>query len=488
MMSGWLNIPVYGALLGLLYHQALVYLFGMWRKEDFNYGYVILPIVLYLALGETGRAEAAPFRSVLAGADPGRGWGSFFYALGELGGEYTTLFLSLWLMVFGLCWLHLGWGKLKVVAFPVAFLLVMFPPPNLIYGNISLRLQLISSQVGVWMIRVFGMTAYREGNVIDLGFTQLQVVDACSGLRYLFPLLALGILIAYHFRASFWKRAVLVLSAVPVTVFTNSLRIATVGFLYPVWGAKVAEGFFHDFSGWLIFMASLAILLAEMWLLGRIFPEPDRSAVVNEGPALSDGIPIEEKSGVPRGRGWGPPQSVVAVVLLLATLLVFRSVEFREKVPVSRPLAQVPLSMGEWIGRPEGDGTDLPGHPETHRLFDRRLPGSQGERDQRLRRLQRPAGQGGVEPFPRFVPAGQRLGVPRFRDGRPAGDRRWRAADAGETGPDGEERRPAARVLLVPPAGADPHEHVPVEGVRLLGRADAPAHRRRPGPADHAGV
>jgi len=348
-MSGWLNIPVYGVLLGLLYHQALVYLVGMWRKEDFNYGYVIVPIVLYLLWEKRAELKRSPSVPSWRGLIP-IGVGIFLYELGELGGEFTTLFLSLWLMVVGLCWLHLGWGKLKVIAFPVAYLLVMFPPPNLIYGNLSLRLQLISSQVGVAMIRLFGITAYREGNVIDLGFTQLQVVEACSGLRYLFPLLALGILIAYHFRASFWKRAVLVLSAVPVTVFTNSLRIATVGFLYPVWGAKVAEGFFHDFSGWLIFMVSLAILLAEMWLLSKIFPEAERAAAVIESPALSDGIPIEEKKGAAQGRGWGPPQSVAAVVLLLATLLVFRSVEFREKVPISRPLAEVPLSMGEWIG------------------------------------------------------------------------------------------------------------------------------------------
>ena len=86
------------------------------------------------------------------------------------------------------------------------------------------------------------------------------------------------------------------------------------------------------------------------------------------------------------------------------------------------------------------------------------------------------------------MPAGQRVGVPRFRDDRPAGDRRGRPTDAGETGPDGEERRPAVGVLLVSPTGADPNEHVPVEGVRFLGRADAPAHRRRPGPADHAGL
>ena len=160
-MSGWLKIPVYGALLGLLYHQAITYLFTQWRKEDFNYGYAIVPIVLYLLWEKRAELKRCHYVPSWRGLVP-VGAGIFLYALGELGGEFTTLFLSLWLIVFGLCWLHMGWGKLKVIAFPLCFLLVMFPPPNLVYSNLSLRLQLISSQVGVWMIRLFGMTAYRE--------------------------------------------------------------------------------------------------------------------------------------------------------------------------------------------------------------------------------------------------------------------------------------------------------------------------------------
>ena len=128
-----LNIPVYGALLGLLYHQAIVYLFSMWRREDFNYGYAILPIVLYLLWEKRAELKRYPSVPSWRGLIP-VGAGIFLYALGELGGEYTTLFLSLWLVVVGLCWLHLGWGKLKVIAFPLAFLLVMFPPPNLFYA------------------------------------------------------------------------------------------------------------------------------------------------------------------------------------------------------------------------------------------------------------------------------------------------------------------------------------------------------------------
>ena len=163
-------------------------------------------------------------------------------------------------------------------------------------------MQLVSSWLGVRLMQLVGMVAYREGNVIDLGFTQLQVVDACSGLRYLFPLIALACLLAYHFRYRFWKGAVLVLFAIPVTIVTNSLRLASVGVLYPFFGQKVAEGFFHDFSGWLIFMASLALLLVVVWGLNRLAPEDPRPAVVQ--PLHACGA---SRSSLPfRGRGRPP--------------------------------------------------------------------------------------------------------------------------------------------------------------------------------------
>ena len=106
------------------------------------------------------------------------------------------------------------------------------------------------------MLQTYGMSAYREGNIIDLGFTQLQVVDACSGLRYLFPLLILGVLLAYFYRVALWKKLIIILSTIPLTIFTNSLRIALTGIIYEIWGAKEAEGFFHGFSGWFIFMTA----------------------------------------------------------------------------------------------------------------------------------------------------------------------------------------------------------------------------------------
>lgn len=332
----------------LLFRPALTYLVGMWGREEFSYGYLIVPIVLYLLWEKRNALLTTPSLPSWSGLLPFFA-GIALYWLGELGGEFTMLFLALWLIVVGFCWLHLGGRKLRIIAFPLAFLLVMFPPPNLLYSNLSLRLKLVSSWLGVEMIQLFGLSAHREGNIIDLGFTQLEVVDACSGLRYLFPLFALSILLAYHYRATFWKRAVLVVSSIPVTIFSNALRIASVGILYQFFGSEVAEGFFHVFSGWLIFLASLAFLLFEMWVLSRLFPEGEIAAA----PVLldtGDPPPLGACAGKGAVTGAWPIRPIVAVLLLLATLIAVRTVDFRERIPLARPLGQVPMTIGEWSG------------------------------------------------------------------------------------------------------------------------------------------
>ncbi|MDY6852517.1 MAG: VPLPA-CTERM-specific exosortase XrtD, partial [Thermodesulfobacteriota bacterium] len=256
----------------------------------------------------------------------------------------------------GLCWLHLGWEKIKELSFPFIIMLTMFPLPNFLYNKVSLNLKLISSQLGVDMMQLYGMSAYREGNVIDLGFTQLQVVDACSGLRFLIPLIVLGILLAYFFRAHFWKRAVLVISTMPLAVVTNSLRIALTGILYEVWGAKVAEGFFHGFSGWFIFMFSLAVLLLEMWILKKLPPAEVKGRTGGDQDRPGQKRPLVLGVSAQRSDNKGllavlrPPQFIVALILLGVTLILSQGVEFREKIPITRPLDQFPLKIGEWTG------------------------------------------------------------------------------------------------------------------------------------------
>jgi exosortase D (VPLPA-CTERM-specific) len=294
--------------------------------------------------------------------------GVFLFWLGELAGEFFMSYFSFWLILVGLCWIHFGWEKLKIILFPLLMILAMFPPPHFIHNKLTVKLKLISSQIGVDLIQLYGLSAYREGNVIDLGFTKLQVVDACSGLRYLFPLLIMGILIAYFHKTAFWKKIILVISTVPLTIITNSLRIAFTGILYEIWGPKVAEGFFHGFSGWFIFMFGFSVLFIEAWILKKILREKKSFLTDSKKPKAEFDRPVganpekmeaggkdlvDPKPSLKTGLAsiLRPPHFLFSVILLGSTLVLFQGIDFREKIPPNKSLSQFPLQIGDWTGR-----------------------------------------------------------------------------------------------------------------------------------------
>ncbi len=343
----------YALLLVGLFHTSYAWLIGVdWNKEDYTYGYLIPIIVLYLIWekkDELASHNSSPSWTAMLVILPGL----ILYWLGELGGEFYSLYLSSWLLLVGLCWLHMGWKKLKFILFPLCFILSMFPPPSFIHAKISFQLKLISSKLGVAMLQLYGMSVYREGNIIDLGFTKLQVVDACNGLRYLIPLIVLGVLLAYFYRGPLWHKLIIVASTIPLSIITNGFRIASVGVLYQYFGAAAAEGFFHDFSGWFIFMVTLVILLAEIWLLKKLFPIKKKNQ--HQSPP-----PVEKKSRVLRPSSpttisgiVRSPHFLVPLLLLGTTLAMSTTVEFREKTPTNMPLSQFPTQMGPWQGQPE---------------------------------------------------------------------------------------------------------------------------------------
>jgi EpsI family protein len=396
--ADWIKSAGLLLLLGGIYASALQYLFQQWEKNaDYSYGYLILPLVFYLLWDKREKLAQIPSRPTWKGAFffiPGL----FLFWLGELGGEYTVLYFSLWLVVVGAGLLLFGIRKILAAGFPLFLLLTMFPLPSLINSRISFQLKLVSSKLGVWMLQVYGMSAYREGNVIDLGFTQLQVVDACSGLRYLLPLIIMGLLIAYFYKDRLWKKILLVVSAVPLTILTNSLRIAMTGILYQYWGPSVAEGFFHGFSGWFIFMFTLGVMLLEMLTLKRVFPGGKPAGIGHkakgerEAQGLRHRAQGETQAQSPKLRAQSnpfggtnstltsdlqpltpdpkppssnlqpptklaikaflsPPQFVVATILLGATLAFSQGIEFREKVKTNKPFSEFPLDIGQWTGR-----------------------------------------------------------------------------------------------------------------------------------------
>jgi len=352
---------MYGLLLTLIYFPSYSWLVGYdWPREDYNYCYLVPLVLLYLIWEKKDQwSRKASFPS----------WGGVIVLLsgvlvfwaGELAGEYFSIYISSWLVVVGLLWLHAGWEKVKIMAFPIFVSLFLFPLPHFLNTKLTLNLKLISSEIGVKIIQFFGMSAYREGNIIDLAFTQLQVVDACSGLRYLIPLFLMGLLAAYFYHAALWKRTIIVASTIPLSIITNSFRVAITAFLYPSMGRDAAEGFFHDFSGWVIFMLSFGVLVAEIWVLRKILPRPtecfmkkkvtSRNKTESEHPERpgKDDPVLEKEQTV----FFSQSRFVVAIAILAMTVSIHSLVDFREKQPISRPFNEFPLLIGEWKGTRE---------------------------------------------------------------------------------------------------------------------------------------
>jgi exosortase D (VPLPA-CTERM-specific) len=232
----------------------------------------------------------------------------------------------------------------KKLILPLGFLVFMVPLPSVVDRTFGVFLKKISSELGGLIIRMWGFSVHVSGNVIDLGATQLQVVDACSGLRFVFPLLALGVLCAYFFERVAWKRIVLVLSTIPIAIFTNVLRIGITGILTNIYGTKVADGFFHGFSGWAIFMVAFAFI----FLLGRvlqIFPskKPLKLKDFGNNPAPETGNPA------PKVGGTGA--FVVSIFLLIVVGGLSWNTKSFPPIEIRGGIESFPLKFDNWSGR-----------------------------------------------------------------------------------------------------------------------------------------
>jgi exosortase D (VPLPA-CTERM-specific) len=193
--------------------------------------------------------------------------------------------------------------------------------------------------------------AYREGNVIDLGPIQLQVVEACSGIRYLFPLMALTLLCAYLYRESLWKRVLLVLSSIPISILLNGFRIGAIGVLVETYGGSAAEGFGHFFEGWVFFVASLGLLCAEMWVLARVGSNATRRpfAQLIGPPAAGFSAP---PLAVHRSAALVSPAPILAggVLLILAAVVAPSVAPHDFPPPARQSFLDFPSQLGAWQG------------------------------------------------------------------------------------------------------------------------------------------
>lgn len=276
-----LSLLVVTVLLGVVFFDSLRVLFGYWiGSEDYSHGLFVPLVSLFLMWQARERvARVGPSSSwwgavVLSG-------GLLLHVIGVLSSLFVVQHAALWMVIVGLALSLVGYKGVKEIAFPLAYLLTSIPLPVFFYAGLSSRLQLWSSALGVGCLQLVGVTAFREGNVIDLGPVQLQVVEACSGIRYLLPLVSLALLCAYLFKDAMWKRVLLVLSSIPISILVSGFRVGMIGLLVEWQGQGAAEGFYHFFEGWVLFMASLGLLIVEMWSLAKIGAMGDRRSLLD---------------------------------------------------------------------------------------------------------------------------------------------------------------------------------------------------------------
>jgi exosortase D (VPLPA-CTERM-specific) len=334
-------------LLILLFWPTLTYLFEVWTTtEEYSHGLMLPAISAFLIWRKHKELAEVEFTgsnwgiAVLVG-------GIGLFLIGELSSLVTVQQYAFLIALFGAVLACLGWRAFKIIWIPLFFMFFAIPLPVFFYKGLSATLQLWSSALGVAFIRVCNISVFLEGNVIDLGSMQLQVAEACNGLRYLFPLTSVAFICAYFYQAAFWKRAVVFLSSIPITLLMNSFRIGVIGVLVEYWGKSMAEGFLHDFEGWIVFMGCTAILVGEMWLLKLIG---------------GDSRPLSEVFGISFPEAWTPgtrfrdrtlpKQYWVTGAILLMGFLVSLPVERRtEIIPERAAYLEFPMQLGEWRGQ-----------------------------------------------------------------------------------------------------------------------------------------
>jgi len=251
-----------------LFSSAAIFLSDDWSRDEYSHGF-LLPLLAILMgwhrlSGWHGKARSNWFGIVIIAVSIG------LLFISEISTFRQLSYFSMVLTLFGLSLTYLGTSIVKRLTPVFILLLFAIPIPFIIYNPLSLFLKLLSTSMGVFLIDLFGYSVYQDGNIIDLGTFKLQVVDACNGLRYLFPSASFGFLIAYLMKDVWWKRAVIFLSSAPITIAMNALRIAVVGVTVNIWGTTAAEGFLHIFEGFVVFLLCIVLLMIETMLLLRI--------------------------------------------------------------------------------------------------------------------------------------------------------------------------------------------------------------------------
>nr|MBF0223126.1 VPLPA-CTERM-specific exosortase XrtD [Desulfobulbaceae bacterium] len=246
-----------------------------WDSGDNSYGYLVIPLFVYLCWEERKTFHFEKFTINPFGTIP------ILLALGliligEFGSVETLVYAGMWGCIVGTFFFLYGW-RCRPLIFSFIVLLFIIPLPPYINNMLTFKLKILASNLSVDLLRLSGVKVFLEGNIIDLGASKLQVVDACSGLRYVMPMFLMALLLGHQFTAIFWRKLSLVVLVLPISVTINAFRIYATGMLTE-WGyPELAENFFHDFAGMVIFLLGGAALLLFVLLVNRLFP-PNHTA------------------------------------------------------------------------------------------------------------------------------------------------------------------------------------------------------------------
>lgn len=238
-----------------------------WNDPNFSHGFLVPLFSIFLVWQDRKRLSELPVRPSALG------WMAMAGAMavltvGTLGAELFLSRSSLIFLIAGMIVYFLGWGHLRALLFPVLFLFLMVPIPAILFNQITIPLQFLASTMAGGLVAELGVPVLRQGNIIQLPGMTLEVAEACSGIRSLMSLTTVAVIYAYFLESKFFPRALLSLSAVPIAVIANGLRVTGTALLAYYWDQEAAEGFFHNFSGWLIFVLSLLMLFSLQGLMG----------------------------------------------------------------------------------------------------------------------------------------------------------------------------------------------------------------------------
>lgn len=327
--------------------SAIEELIRRWSSEDaYSHAPLLILLSLYIIFDHRLRLKSST---------PNKQWLGYFlilfaltlYILGELSALFLASHYSIAITLIGLFFCAYGLDNCKTLWPALVLIIFSIPLPYFLESSLTANLQLLSSYIGVAIIKLFSVPAFLEGNVIDLGVMKLQVVEACAGLRYLFSLMSFGFICAYLYHVQTWKRLFIFFSTIPITILMNSLRIAVGGILVNHIGVSMAEGFIHNFQGLSVFIICLTILFIEMWLLTKIGSKKVEFRSVF-------GLDLSTTNQVVTNK-FTKNSSTRPILFSITTIgiciFLIQHVENRqETIPKHTPLASFPLKMGQWTG------------------------------------------------------------------------------------------------------------------------------------------